>query len=267
MTALPIYRVKKFIDHWLSAVDDHSVHSPYFFDLYKSVVKSKQTHPQYALIEDLRTKLLNNKTEIEVTDLGAASSYFSASKRRRAVADIARTSLSPLSFCQFYHRLASHIQAQAIMELGTSLGITSLYLSISDHVQLTTFEGSHVLAQIALTHFEGFERKNVNLIEGNIDTTLEAFLQKPVKIDLVLMDANHTFEATVRYFNLLTKRLRDRAIVIVDDIYHSADMERAWQHIKEHELVYGTVDFFRCGLAFFDPALNRQHYVWTLAGK
>jgi predicted O-methyltransferase YrrM len=159
------------------------------------------------------------------------------------------------------------MRARQIVELGTSLGITSLYFSIPDYVHLTTFEGNELMAQMAIRHFNDFARDNVTLIKGNLNNTLEAFLQSTAKIDLVLMDANHTFEATVRYFTLLTEKLSPQAIVIVDDIYHSAEMTRAWQYIKTHRLVFGTVDFFRCGLAFVDPALNHQHYVWTLPGR
>jgi len=78
----------------------------------------------------------------------------------------------------------------------------------------------------------------------------------------VLMDANHRYGPTMKYYALLMRRLDENSIVVLDDIHYSEEMERAWHDIRTHELVYGSVDVFGCGILFFDPALNRQHYIW-----
>ncbi|MCW5912649.1 MAG: SAM-dependent methyltransferase, partial [Cyclobacteriaceae bacterium] len=69
---------------------------------------------------------------------------------------------------------------------------------------------------------------------------------------------------TTRYFELLAKRIQTKGIIALDDIYHSPEMAKAWHELRRHPLVYGSVDLFRCGLLFFDPVLNRQHYVWSI---
>jgi len=127
-----------------------------------------------------------------------------------------------------------------------------------------TFEGSKALANIALTHFELFEKQNIQIIEGNIDSTLAEFLQNPKKINFALLDANHRYEPTMRYFNLLVRRFNDKSILVVDDIHWSEEMEKAWKELYQHKLVYGSIDLFRCGVLFFDPALNKQHFVLSL---
>ena len=43
----------------------------------------------------------------------------------------------------------------------------------------------------------------------------------------------------------------------------SPEMEKAWNELSRHPLVYGSVDLFRCGILFFEPALNKQHFVWA----
>lgn len=149
------------------------------------------------------------------------------------------------------------------MELGTSMGIMSLYLAAKKDAHLTTFEGSPSMVNIALTNFEYFEKENIELIEGNIGDSLSEFLQTPTKLDLVLIDANHRYEPTLRYFDLLTKRMANKGVIVLDDINHSPEMGKAWNKLKEHELVYGSVDLFRCGILFFDHTLNKQHFVWS----
>lgn len=119
------------------------------------------------------------------------------------------------------------------------------------------------MINIALTNFEFSEAKNIVLVEGNINETLPEFVEVNRRLDFVLMDANHRYEPTVEYFNLVVERMTPGAIVVVDDIYQSNEMAKAWKEIRGHELVYGSIDLFRCGIVFFDPSLNKQHYTCT----
>lgn len=256
------FQLKSYFNHWLDAVDEHSIHSPYFFDFYKKVIKMDRTdHPEFSAYEDLRNKLLVNPLEVTMVDLGARSPHFD--KNTRTLSQIASTSLSPASYCRLYNRIIHYIDATQVVELGTSMGITTLYLAPKENVQVTTFEGNSSMINVALTNFEYFDKKNIDLIEGNIDIRLSEFLLNPRKIHFVLMDANHRYEPTIRYFNLLSRRMADKGVMVIDDIYYSEEMHRAWRELCHHQLVYGTVDLFRCGLLFFDPTLNRQHYTWS----
>ncbi len=259
---MTLFHVQSYLSHWLNKVDEHSIHSPFFFDFYKNVITGNAISTSFEAIEETRKKLLANQTKISVHDLGAPSKHFKTTNR--LVSDIAATSVNAKDYCQFYFRLVEYLEAKNCVELGTSFGITSLYLSRSKKCHLTTFEGNTTIADMALTNFENFEAKNIRLIEGNIDDTLPTFLQTPQKIDFVLMDANHQYQPTLSYFEWLSKRMADKGVIVVDDINHSLPMQKAWRELKSHDLVYGSIDLFRCGILFFDPALNKQHYVCGL---
>lgn len=259
---MSFFQAKSYLHHWLNAVDEHSIHSPFFFDFYQKVVKLKSDPTIFEPIEKTRSNLLQDQTIITINDLGAKSNHFSDSQR--TIAQVAQTSLNPPSICLLFHRLLHYMDCKKVVELGTSMGITSLYMAKKENLTLNTFEGNPNMVNIALTNFEYFETKNINLIEGNIDSTLPIFLQTPIKLDLVLMDANHRYEPTLRYFNLLIRRMADKGIIIIDDIYHSEEMSKAWRELQNHELIYASVDLFRFGVLFFDPALNKQHFVWSL---
>jgi predicted O-methyltransferase YrrM len=259
---IPFFQIKSYIQHWLHVVNEHSIHSPFFFDFYEKVIRTKKNHTGFEDIERIRGKLLESTMEIDVQDLGASSSYFTNEKR--TLSKVVATSISPTKVCAFLYRIVHYQQATAIVELGTSAGITTLYLAKNPGSQVTTFEGHSVMSDIALTNFESLETKNIKLIQGNIDTALPNFLQSPTKINFVLMDANHRYEPTIRYFQMLSRRMAEKGIIVVDDINHSKEMARAWNELRHHDLVYGSVDLFRCGILFFDPALNRQHYTWAL---
>jgi predicted O-methyltransferase YrrM len=256
------FKIKSYFNHWLHVVDEHSIHSPFFFDFYEKVILNKNHLAGFDDIEAVRKKLLQSTQEIEVKDLGAQSKHFA--NERRPLSKVAKTSISPKPLCELLSRLIHYMGATSVVELGTSAGITTLYLAKQPNTKVVTFEGNLELIKIALTHFDYFETPNIKLIEGNLDSTLADYLQNPAKIDFALMDANHRYEPTLRYFNLLAKRMAEKGIIVLDDIYHSPEMANAWKELSRHDLVYGSADLFRCGILFFDPALNRQHYVWKM---
>jgi predicted O-methyltransferase YrrM len=257
------FQLKALINHWLDSVEEHSIQSPFFFDFHDKVIK-KESENDFSKIEATREKLLQNQSFLEVTDLGSGSNSKALQGPARRIADIAATSLTPANLARLYFKICQYADVRNVVELGTSMGLTTLYFSELPKCKVHTFEGSHALANIALTNFEYFEKKNINLIEGNIDETLPEFLQDNLKkIGFALIDANHRYAPTIQYFELLMKRFNEKSIMVVDDIHHSSEMERAWEELKKNYLVYGSVDLFRCGILFFDPGLNRQHFVWA----
>ena len=256
MSLIP-FRVKSYLSYWLNAVDDHSLHSPFFFDLYTSHIKPRQRPGGFEHIEKLRRQLLRDRRTIPITDLGAKAGQ----DERRKVSDIAMASLSPARFSALYLRIAGVVGARNIIELGTSFGINTLYLAEKSDASVITFEGAPAVAEIAAITFEFAGKKNVRLVEGNIDQTLPEYLLTTRKIDFVFMDANHRHEPTLRYFDWLVKKVHERSVIIVDDIHYSPEMEAAWKAIRNNRLVYATADLFRCGIVFFDPSLNKQHVI------
>lgn len=227
-------------------MDEHSIHSPFFYDFYQNTIKGTGSAKEFDAIEKLRGSLLKNKMQVAGADFGAGSKSF-PDHSHRLLCDIAKTSISPAALSQLYHRIIRQSHAKYIVELGTSIGLNALYLSIQPETRVFTFEGNPALNSIALTHFEYFEKKNIFQVNGNIDVTLPEFLQSPSKINFVLMDANHRYDPTIRYFTLLQRRLDEKSIMVVDDIHWSVEMEKAWGELSRHELVYGSIDLYRCG--------------------
>lgn len=259
---MPTYhQVKSYINHWLYEEGEHSIHSPFFYDFFVKLV-AKKNRPDFTRLKELRKTLLNNHSVLMMEDLGAGPMTKGPSNRK--ISEIAATSISPSKYALFYLEIANYIQARRMIELGTSLGVTTLYLGQKKDALVYSFEGNKSVSDIARTNFEWAESKNIQLVDGNIDYTLHRFLQQTHKIDFVLMDANHRYEPTVRYYHQLTKRLYEKSIVVIDDIHRDPEMEKAWREIQSDILVYGSVDLYRCGVLFFDPVMNKQHFKWSL---
>lgn len=249
-----LFAIRAYLGYWLNCIDDHSLHSPFLFDYYISVIRKDDRG--HEAIEALRKKLLSDRREMFLTGSGTRPGG-----GKRLISDIAKTSLSPMKYGALYERTAAFFNCRTIVELGTSLGITTLYFARPPQAMVHTFEAEPALCDIAEITFSFGQAKNITLHRGAIDQTLTHFVLGSRRIDLVFMDANHQYEPTIRYFNTLLPRLHDRSVLIVDDIHRSPDMERAWHEISNHQLVYVTADLYRCGIAWFDPSISRQHVV------
>jgi predicted O-methyltransferase YrrM len=258
----PFQLAIKFAKYYLTASNGkgHGVHSPFVFDFIKKVLNDRKEYACYSAIESQRKNLLQNNTVIEVEDFGAGSSVIKTNKR--VVKKIAALSLKPKKFAQLLFRIVQYYQPKTIVELGTSLGITSSYLAAgSNTCNVFTCEGSVHIAAIAKNTFSNLNNQNIQLVEGDFTKTLPPLLSQLQKIDLAFVDGNHKKEPTLYYFHQLLQHSTNNTILIFDDIHWSEEMEDAWNTIKNHSSVTLTIDLFFIGLVFINTDFKeKQHF-------
>jgi predicted O-methyltransferase YrrM len=255
-----LFQVLAYFRFWLRSGNAHGLHSPFVFGLYTSAVRHTGQYTAYAAIEARRRELLRSSASISVTDLGAGS--HTGAGRQRRVADIARSAAKPTRLAQLLFRLVNYFRPATILELGTSLGLTTAYLAAADsRNRVVTFEGCPNVAQVARETFAGLDLRNVDIIEGNIDDTLAPALSAlGAPVDFAFFDGNHRYEPTLRYFQQCLAHRTNESVFVFDDIHWSPDMERAWETIKAHPDVTLTVDLFYIGLVFFRKNQPKQHF-------
>ena len=248
----------KYISYYLKASNGrgHGIHSPFTFEFITKVLRDKKEYPAYSAIENRRKDLLSSPQIIEVEDFGAGSSVIPY--RKRKVSDIARSSLKSAKYSQLLFRIVKHYQPKNIIELGTSLGTSASYLASATNAGVHTFEGSENIAAIATETFNDLGLKNIELIKGNFEKTLPAFLANNPAVGLAFIDGNHRKEPTLRYFDWFLKVSDEHTILIFDDIHWSREMEEAWHEIKSNSRVTLTIDLFFIGLVFFSKDIKAK---------
>lgn len=254
--------IAAYIKYLLKSGNEHSIHSPFLFDLYTKVIAAgKDENPGYPALKSLRKELLKSTREIEILDLGAGSRINKSNRRK--IKTIAKNAEKPEKFGRLFNRLIHRFQPRTILELGTSLGLTTLYMSrAKKNAKILTFEGCPETAGVASDNFSRMGADNIDIIIGNIDETLPqtlAGLQEP--LDFAYFDANHRYEPTVRYFENCLPYATNDSVFIFDDIYWSDEMTAAWEHIKAHPQVTLTVDLFWIGLVFFRKEQVKENFV------
>ena len=158
-------------------------------------------------------------------------------------------------------RFACLMQPKNILELGTSLGITTLYLSFArSSGNIYTIEGCPNIAKIAQTNFKNAKATNIDSTVGNLDKKLPEILTKIDSLDMVFFDANHTKEATLNYFYQCLEKANNNTVFIFDDIYWSEGMTEAWKEIYNNEKVTYSIDLFHLGMVFFNKEWIKSHF-------
>jgi predicted O-methyltransferase YrrM len=254
------HQIGSFISYWFKAKDEHSIHSPFLFNLYTNIVKGQENYYAFDEIEELRKELLQNNNTISIVDLGAGSKASSSLSRR--ISDVARSALKHRKVGQLLFRLVRELKPTQIIDLGTSFGITTLYQAkVNPEAKILSFEGCPETANVAKENFIKLSANNIQVIEGNIDYTLPEFLETINQLDFVFFDANHQYEPTIRYFEQCLSKAHEDSIFIFDDIHWSPQMTKAWQHICTHSSVSLSVDLFEVGLVFFRKRQPKQHFI------
>jgi predicted O-methyltransferase YrrM len=238
----------------------HGIHSPFIFEFIKNVLNDKREFYAYTPTEHFREKLKNDHTTIKVNDLGAGSRI--AKNNQRLVSEIAKHSLKSKKLAQLLFRMVNYYQPKNIIELGTSLGLTTAYLaSANGKGNVYTIEGIPEIAAIARMNFQQLNLYNFKLLEGGFDSVLPLILEEMRQVDFAFIDGNHRLEPTVRYFEWILKHTTPDSILIFDDIHWSEEMEQAWKTIRDHTAVTCTVDLFFLGVVFLRNDFKaKQHF-------
>ncbi len=255
-----IILIPAFLRYLITAKNEHSIHSPFVFELYTKVIRNSTNEAAFQEIEAIRSRMKSSTQEIEVVDYGAGSRL--SNSPRRKVSTIAKNAQKTPKFSQLLFRLIRHFQPQVVFDLGTSLGITTLYeAKAAPQAQIYSFEGCPQTAQVARINLQELQASQVEMVVGNLDETLVAQTRKVSRIDFVFFDANHRYEPTVRYFLQCLEKAHEGSVFVFDDIHWSKEMEKAWTEIQAHPSVTLTIDLFYVGLVFFGNKQPKQHFV------
>jgi predicted O-methyltransferase YrrM len=261
-TSLIFFRVATYLKYIFVSLNrkGHDIHSPFVFDIVSRVFRNKTDPAVVRNIEMLRAGLLKDKRVIEVTDLGACADNQTDNKRK--VSSIARYSAVSGKYGMLLANMAAEFGSPLVVEFGTSLGISTMYLALScGETPVFSMEGCPATAEIAGENFQKAGLKNIRLSVGPFEEKIPEIIERGISPGLVFIDGNHRKEPLLYYFKTMAGISDKNSVIIIDDINYSREMSEAWNEIKQNGKVSITIDIFRMGIVFFREGVVRKDYI------
>ena len=238
----------------------HGLHSPFVFHLVSEVFRNKISPDIVLMVEKTREKMISDQRSIKVRDLGSGSARMKTSIRK--VSEIARYSAVSEKYGILLSNLAAEFGRPAIIELGTSLGISTMYMAAScPGTCVYTIEGCPETSAIAEMNFREAGLNNIAALNGSFGEQLAEVLRGAEKPGLIFIDGDHRKGPLMSYFSQVAENSSANTLVVIDDIHSSHDMEEAWDELRIHEKVTFSVDIFRMGLLFLRKGIPHIDYI------
>ncbi len=233
------------------------LHSPFIYELSEAVLNDKRNFYAFDEIAYLRAALKRDTGFIEVNDFGAGKNPVS----KKQISKIAsRTSIAP-RYGKLLFRLIEYFKPNNMLELGTSLGISTAYQAMANgSIPMKSIEGCINIAGLAQQNIDRLGIENVEIINGQFDYCLPKVLAEFEQLDYVFFDGNHQKEPTLKYFEICLQKAHDKSIFIFDDIHWSAQMTEAWNEIKANPRCTVSIDLHQIGIIFFRKEQRKEDF-------
>lgn len=257
-----MHQFLSYIKFLIKSTNQHGVHSPFVYHLLTKCLYKKENFPEFEILEEHRNSLLNGNSTIEITDFGSGSRVFKSNKR--AVAKIAKVAGITPKRQQLLFKLIRYFQPSEILELGTSLGMSTAAMALGNPLAtINTIEGCPETLAKATEYFSAFVLHNITTHNVSFEAYFRS-IPTGKYIDFAFIDGNHTEKDTLDYFKALLPHCHNNTLLIFDDIYWSKEMTAAWNKIIRHDKVTVSIDSYKWGLIFFRTEQKKQHFTLRL---
>lgn len=258
---MDLYTLQSFIRYCLLSRHKygHGIHSPFIFNVVSNIFRNKTDPAIVCRIENIRKRLIADNRVIEVCDRGAGSVKMKS--RFRKVSDIAGVSAIPRKYGVLLSNLSHAFGGSFILEFGTSLGISTMYLAAGNcDAKVVSMEGCCNTSEIARDCFSREDFTNIQILNGDFDELLPSVRDLNAPPGLVFIDGNHRHDPLLRYFNFTAEISDEKTVIVIDDIHTSREMNDAWKIIREDPRITASIDIFRMGILFFRTGITPGSY-------
>ena len=234
---------------FLGSKSKYRIHSPFVFGFINFFEQSKLTNlPNFNFIEAKRLTYLSNHQKVDFTHIGGGSRVLSSSPSK-TVKQISSSAVSSKTKSHLIYRLAEFICPTKVIEIGTSLGINSMYLASLPNTNFVGIE--------PVDFFYNETKKNLielgliescKLYHGKFQEILPHQNFKEGEKVFIYFDGDHTKQAVIQLIDLISKWKSIELFALMDDIRWSKEMLEGWRLFKDSSAVSLSLDMFQLGL-------------------
>ncbi|MDH6389108.1 putative O-methyltransferase YrrM [Parabacteroides sp. PFB2-12] len=234
----------------------HGVHSPFVFHLLTKVIGEKASYYRFKEIELLRKRLLQNNDILVYPNPRRPRKT-----RKTTVGELVRKEAITPKTGALLFRLTHHFRSERILQVGSSMGISTLYLtSYAPALSCVSLEPEPALATIAQWVYQEAARTPIDQRTGDFSTQLEAVLQSYDSFDFLFFSGKDEQYDTLEVFNRCKQHLAPTGVCVIDAIHKSKKHLAAWKAICDLPEVTVTLDLYSVGIVFLNPQWYKRNY-------
>jgi predicted O-methyltransferase YrrM len=249
---IPTFRLFKYIKYRIRAIDAHSLHSPFLYELYTKVLNSADNE-HHAAINALQKSIFRSQEWLTYEDPKTDQ------LRHEQVGNWAKRVTSSAKFMAFLIRLINHLNVKTVLEAGTAAGVNALSMSRSGASKIISLEGSETIAALAQKTIDQYNSHGIEIISGKVQHTFVKALNQH-QPELIFLDADHRSSTIRFYLDAINEMNAQPKCILIHDIYWSKDMHTAWESIVKNSSYNLTIDLFEVGLVFPNQPMQKQHF-------
>jgi len=212
------------------------------------VLKNKSYDPGIKRIQEYIALLHQNNNILEPSAFGAGSRLV---RKFRTISQTVHLTAVNKKYGKLLYHLAFYFKPDSIVEMGTSLGISTLYLACGNpEARLITIEANSQLSSLAGEGFKMLGYQHIISMNETFVSALEKVREVELGNTLIFLDGDHTYDATMHYYQACLSLKTKSIILVFDDIRWSSEMLRAWRMITQSPESGTTIDLFLMGIVF-----------------
>ena len=192
----------------------------------------------------------------------------SRSSSPASLSKASRTSSSSWMKSRQIAQIISHCGCSLLIEMGTNLGkATSVIASLVPQLDIHTIEAQKEYWAHAKKLFDSMKLNQIHTYNCLFQDFLDSRQDIIEHADAFFIDGDHSYTATLNIFNRVYQKNRF-GVYIIDDIYWSQGMTKAWKEITEGlDQHVQIVDFFNYGLIIRSENFTGKSYTPFIAKK
>jgi predicted O-methyltransferase YrrM len=227
----------QFIQHILKLSNREDI----FITDFQKLIR-KRNELAASQVDSYYANFLDDTQLLEYTSPGAGSKK---NKKLPAISEYAKRTCVHPAKANILFQIAASYKPELIIELGTSLGYSTMYLAKGcPQSRIITVEGNPQIAALSEDSFRKHQFSRIRVIHAFFDDVLPELVKNTNSNTMVFIDGNHTYEATMKYINAFS----EARLIVLDDIRWSYQMIKAWNEIMAKRGDVTIIDLFSMGI-------------------
>lgn len=248
-----IHRFIHYLRYRYRAKNAFGIHSPFVYHLYSFLQNNRKQ--AFQTINHLYKTVIQIISKANIGD-----EMLNQADHKTLIRDIWRVSVPP-KHAVIPYMFVQYAKPKSILEFGTGFGISTIFIkAAAPDAVIHTIDHNHKRLSIARYLFQSLHYTSIHTYHLTFNEFLRACLHTDLQPDMIFIDGDHCGERLIDYIHQLLPCIRNSTIILLHDIYWSADMTTAWERLIHFPQVTISLDLYNFGVLMFRQGIYKQHF-------